>query len=97
MHVAVVHLVFNHCMKIPQLISSTILRHLSHFCGLAVTNSTTVSILYMPLGAYTCPRISLEQRVGVELLVMGCSFHFNRECRAIFQSAHTKLYPILRC
>lgn len=76
MHVAVVHLVLNHCMKIPQLISSTILRHLGHFCGLAVTNSTTVSILYMSLGAYTCPRISLEQRVGVELLGHGLQLPF---------------------
>ena len=44
MHIAVVLWVFNHCMKIPQFISPTVLRHLGCFCGFAVTNSTPVSI-----------------------------------------------------
>lgn len=37
-------LVFNHCMKIPHFISSTVLRHLDCFYGFAITSSTPVSV-----------------------------------------------------
>lgn len=76
MHIAVVLWVFNHCMKIPQFISPTVLRHLGCFCGFAVTNSTPVSIFAKPLAAGACPRVSLVQRGGAGSLGHGAQLPF---------------------